>query len=255
VKRVRILIMENDPLLSSGLNHLLNQYGYEVSGICTTADGAVLMAKEVQPDLIIADINLDGEKTGIDAVHQIKKDLRDLMVIYLTVEDDRHIFDQAGETFPDNYIIKPYSKRGVIYAIYNAIRNFKRRASQPPLPSGQSIAGNHLFIKGNQHRNMNIYSRIEIDHVLYIEADGAYCKIHMDDKTQHHLSMTTKDLEHQLNGTSIVRVHRSYLVNLNKVIEISKEDRLLYFGKDKKVSYSRERTAELGSWFHFLERL
>ena len=103
----RILIVEDEIISAMLLKKELQTAGYDiVSVVCNGAD-AIAVSLVKQPDLILMDIYLSDNVTGIDAAKEIHK-LADIPVIYLTASDDPLTFKTACETEFACYINKPY---------------------------------------------------------------------------------------------------------------------------------------------------
>lgn len=101
-----ILIVEDESILALGMECSLEEFGYEVSGIETTYHSAIDHARAYQPDLILMDINLKGEKTGIDAAKHIWKECK-IPIVFLTSYSDDKTIKNAIECEPYAYLIKP----------------------------------------------------------------------------------------------------------------------------------------------------
>jgi len=101
-----ILIVEDESILALGMECSLEEFGYEVSGIETNYNSAIKHAKDYHPDLIIMDINLKGEKTGIDAAKYIWNEFQ-IPIIFLTSYSDDKTIKNAMNSEPYAYLIKP----------------------------------------------------------------------------------------------------------------------------------------------------
>ena len=108
MSRYRILIVEDESIIAKDLSRLLDEEGYEVVGISDTGEGAVKLALETAPDLVLVDIRLKGTMDGIEAADKIKK-LQGSAIVYLTAHSDRALFDRAKQTGPERYLCKPVS--------------------------------------------------------------------------------------------------------------------------------------------------
>lgn len=106
----KVLIVEDEFLVSADLKHHLESMDYEVIGIASTGIDAIRIAEEKFPDIILMDIILKGDMDGIDAAKQIYE-CCDIPVIYLTGNYDNHIIERAKLTQPYGYIIKPFSPK------------------------------------------------------------------------------------------------------------------------------------------------
>ena len=112
----KILIVEDENIIAKDISKTVERLGYSVVGTARTGKNAIEKAKELQPNLILMDIMLEGEMNGIEASKQILTFL-DVPIIYLTALTDEETLNKAKITEPFGYIIKPYDKR----ALHNAI--------------------------------------------------------------------------------------------------------------------------------------
>ena len=116
----RILVVEDEGLVSLDIKENLEELGYEVSAVAATGSEAIRMATESFPDLILMDIHLAGEIDGIEAANQIRETLP-VPVIYLTAyADDEHL-QRAAESDPYGYLLKPFHRRALYAAIETAL--------------------------------------------------------------------------------------------------------------------------------------
>jgi len=106
---VKILIVEDEAIVAVNVKSILAEFGYETVGISVTADDAVKMAEELKPDIILMDIKLRGEKTGVDAAREIRKK-SDITIIFLTAYSDIELLKNAEDTGPVAYMVKPLQK-------------------------------------------------------------------------------------------------------------------------------------------------
>lgn len=109
MKNVRILIVEDEYLTGIDIKHCLVAQGYEVIGIADTGIASIRMAEELTPDLILMDIILKGEMTGIEAALQIHHDYR-IPVIFLTAHSDDATVEKAVISEPFGFLIKPFDE-------------------------------------------------------------------------------------------------------------------------------------------------
>jgi len=117
----RILIVEDDRLIAEDLCNQLEELGYEVTGICHSAEEATQRALQEQPDLIIMDILLDGETTGVEARDVIQKGCR-IPVVFLTGLS-AHQIQNVSVKDPCNYLPKPFTKEELRNCIDDALNH------------------------------------------------------------------------------------------------------------------------------------
>ncbi|WP_051294943.1 HD domain-containing phosphohydrolase [Maridesulfovibrio bastinii] len=119
-KRNNILIVEDEAIVSLDIKGRLSVLGYTVLDIVKTGELAVERTLELEPDLVLMDIMLDGEMDGIDAATEILKKA-DIPIIYLTAYADEKTLERAKVTEPFGYIIKPFEDRELNLAIEMAL--------------------------------------------------------------------------------------------------------------------------------------
>ena len=117
----RILIVEDEMVISMELAATLRRLGYDVAGQVTTGEDAISKAGSTDPDLILMDIRLQGNIDGIEAAGRIR-DEYDIPVIFLTAHSDEHTLERAISTQPSGYLIKPIRDRELYSTIELALR-------------------------------------------------------------------------------------------------------------------------------------
>lgn len=124
----RILIVEDEAIVSLDIKGRLSALGYIVLGIVKTGELAVQKTIELDPDLVLMDIMLDGQMDGIDAASVILKE-SDTPIIYLTAYADEKTLERAKVTEPFGYIIKPFEDRELNLAIEMALYKHQAEAA------------------------------------------------------------------------------------------------------------------------------
>jgi len=112
----RILIVDDDVIISMRLEELLGSMGYDVVGVASSGKEGVEMAKKLHPDLILMDIVMPGEMDGIDAAEKIREDL-DIPVIFVTGHAKDQLIERAKVAEPYGYILKPFQENQIKAAI------------------------------------------------------------------------------------------------------------------------------------------
>ncbi len=119
--KVKILVVEDVVNLATVLKSRLESYGYEICDVASTGPKAIDLAIHHRPDLILMDIMLEGDMNGIEAAECIQVQL-DVPIIYLSCLNDEKVIDQAIETNPYGYILKPYDGAELRFGIENALK-------------------------------------------------------------------------------------------------------------------------------------
>ncbi|MDD1685502.1 response regulator [Methanoregula sp.] len=131
----RILIVEDDEIISNLITTMLERRGYSVVGKIDSGEGAILKAAELEPDLVLMDITLKGQMDGVAAAQFIFQ-LFHMPIVFLTAHCDDTLLERAKNAQPLGYILKPFSDKdlssNVELALYNhGIR--KKYFDVPPI--------------------------------------------------------------------------------------------------------------------------
>ena len=123
----QILIVEDDAVIAVHLEQILHQRGYRVAGIFASGEEAVMYVKTLKPDVILMDIHLRGQMSGVEASMQIRAEW-DIPVVFLTAYADDKILNQALFSQPYGYLTKPVREKELVAAIEVAL--FKHQADR-----------------------------------------------------------------------------------------------------------------------------
>ena len=116
--RARVLIIEDEPIIAMDIETLVRDLGHEVTGVAVTRDEAVALAMEDRPGLVLADIQLADDSSGIDAVKDILAEF-EVPVIFITAFPERLLTGERPE--PTFLITKPFQPETVKAAIGQAL--------------------------------------------------------------------------------------------------------------------------------------
>lgn len=140
----RVLIVEDERIIVLDLTDRLSRFGCEVIGSCASADEAIEFAHRESPDLVLMDVMLSGERDGIDAAIELRRDLC-IPVVFLTAYSDDRVLERAKQAEPYGFIIKPFKERELYSVIelatYKAQMEKRLRSHQRLLDSILSTIG------------------------------------------------------------------------------------------------------------------
>ena len=204
---VKVLVVEDEVIVSEEIRQSLLIAGFNVVGTARSAEKALILSKEHHPDVVICDINLDGEMDGIELATRLKQN-KELTIIFLSAFDDQGFLERASAVDPEAYLVKPFEPKNLIVAINMAFR--KMTASSIEDEDAYFIK-DRIFIKEG-HR----FVKLMVSEVTHVEAVGSYCDIFTKER-KITLSVNLKHFSSKLDNSQFVRVHRSYLVNLKAV--------------------------------------
>lgn len=237
-KKSKILIVEDEMIIAADLSIQLTKLGYEVIGIQTRAEDSLKTLEENKPDVILMDIILSGEMNGITAAQEILK-RHQIPVIFLTSNVDDATFQQAKTAKPYAFISKPFRKDDLARAIEITLERIDTERSATGDQSAEvSTMEDRLFI-----RYKDQLVKVVIQDILFLEADRNYCKLISKDQ-EYMLSIPLGKIEGQLHPDLFLRVHRSFIVNLNQIETIHEHYEFLTI-RDHTIPISRRLRDEV----------
>ncbi|HNP19206.1 MAG TPA: response regulator [Fulvivirga sp.] len=208
-----VLIVEDEPLIADDLLYHLEDMGIESVDVALKYDEARKKITENAFDLALLDVNLSGERDGIDLAHFINRQ-QPVPFIFVTSYYDSNTLNRAKQTNPWAYILKPFDKREVTINVEMAFHKIALLASQRP---------ERFFVKDKDG-----LLPVNPDDIHYVEAFDNYAKVFTEDQS-YIISHTLKSVEDKLIPYGFDRVHKSYLINFSKISRIS--EGYVFFGE------------------------
>ena len=201
---LKTLVIDDEPLAQNIIRKYAEDIkSIEIKGFCNDALEAMLILENQAIDLIFLDINMP-KLSGIEFL----KTLKNPPLIILTTA----YTDYAMEGYELNvldYLVKPFSFVRFLKAVQKAEQQIQLSKKTKEIEKPESI-----FIKSNKKS----YQVRFID-IVYIEGLGDYIKIHTE-KTHLITNLTMKKMEELLPENEFYRIHKSYIVNLKKIVAI-----------------------------------
>ncbi|MCR4033924.1 MULTISPECIES: LytR/AlgR family response regulator transcription factor [Flavobacterium] len=199
---IKAIALDDEPLALEILQSLCETIDYiELRKTFTKSDEAFKYLKKYPVDLLFLDINMPS----ISGLDFYKKLPHKTMVIFTTAYSE---FAVEGFTLSaTDYLLKPISLARFQQATEKAYSQWKLQ--------NQNIEQQYLFIRADYSLNKILFSDI-----LYIEGLDDYLKIHIRDQKTVVARMTLKAILQKLPETEFIRVHRSFIVPISKVLKI-----------------------------------
>jgi two-component system, response regulator PdtaR len=133
---LRILIVDDDPIIPHLISTMLQKKGYVIAGIVTTGEEAVIKSAELSPDLVIMDVNLSGLMDGMDAAHYIFQ-LFHLPILFITGISEEERLERVKCSRPYGIVFKPFTAIEISTSVDLAIYNHTNRTGDPDrFPAG-----------------------------------------------------------------------------------------------------------------------
>jgi DNA-binding LytR/AlgR family response regulator len=212
---IKILLVEDEAIIAERLYADLLDFGYDVVEPCLSPAEAMEMIETEKPDLILLDINLKAEMTGIQLGEWINEKYK-LPFIFITANTDVATVAEATKVKPAGFLSKPIQLKSLIGTIQVAIYNHQNNKLQIVIDA----TAKYYFIKSG-----NNYHRIEWAKVMYIESDKKYALVHEEiGKAPYVLRISLETLSQQLAAFHFVRIHKSFLVNISLLKTFTSSD-------------------------------
>jgi two-component system LytT family response regulator len=220
---IRVLIVDDEPLARRGIIIRLAEHSdMEVIGECGSGEEAIRSIAEMKPDLVFMDVQMPG-LNGIDVLRSIPHSLV-RAVVFLTAYDEHAL--EAFEVHAIDYLLKPINELRLSAAL-DQVRRILKLEQQADLCNRMEKLLDFYDRRGNSEQPIQqLVVRsgaqvmfIEADQIDWIEAVGDYAGIHVGPKL-HLLRETLNSLESRLDKTRFIRIHRSSIVQLNRIVRI-----------------------------------
>lgn len=219
---IKCIIVDDEPLAVAQLEKYVERIPFmENVGSCSSAAEAMDILSNSNVDVMFVDISMPD----INGVQLVRSLSHPPMVVFTTAFSEYAI--DGFKLDAVDYLLKPIGFEDFLKAANKIHRNYTMAlASQPMTPEqGEGMCHDCLYVKSD-YRML----RVPIDSIKYIESMSEYVRIFLDGNTKPVVSLLSmKKIEEALPKDSFMRVHRSYLVNLDKIKEISKM-RIVYDG-------------------------
>ncbi len=211
--QVKILIVEDEMVIGANLSMQISDLGYDVCGLLPRGEDAISHVDNDPPDIIILDIQLKGKLDGIETAEVIRE-RHDTPIIFLTSNSDDYHFNRSKHVRPKAFISKPYKKLDLKRAIELTVTDSEVSELRSAQPS-ETVLEDRIFV-----RHHDKLSPVLLEDIYHIEADRNYSHIHTRGQT-YVMVGTLKAIEEKLVNPHFLRVHRSYIINLQHVGEVA----------------------------------
>ncbi len=219
MSKTNVLVVEDESIVSKDIQYSLKKLGYNVVGAAATGEKAVELAGELQPDIILMDIMLKGDITGIEASAEIKEKFH-IPIIFLTAYADENTLAKAKVTEPYAYIIKPFKEidlhTSIEMALYKHGKELEILKERDMLYSvvENKESTDFIFVKSKSR-----LIKLNTKDIYFIEALKDYVVINAA-SARYTIHSTMKDIEDKMPSDSFLRVHRSYIIRIDKIAQI-----------------------------------
>lgn len=224
-------------IIADDMQSMLEEIGYEIVDNVIVYEQAEEVLRTQQVDLVLIDIILASDKTGIDLGKHIRENY-DIPFIFVTSNSDRATVENAKTVKPNGYLVKPFEQQDLYTSIEIALSNFSYSGksggpsySQEEAPMSNAVLKDSIFVK-KQH----LYYRIQFSDIRFIKADNVYLEVNTVDK-KFLVRSPLKDYLEKLPKNKFYRAHKSYIVNVDHIDAINSKDIMI---KDTLIPISKD---------------
>lgn len=219
---MKVIIIEDEKIASDLLQQMLLEIDatIEIADRCYDLSSGVKSIKKQEPELVFLDVELPVY-SGLQLLDFFNEDDINFKIIFTTASNQHAI--QAFEMSAIDYVLKPIQPD----KLKQAINKYKEQAS---FKSHENLSALTQNIQTPNIKKIVIpvaagFEILNINDIIYIKAEGSYTKIYLSNSISYTMSKNLKYFESVFEtNTAFVRIHRSYLVNINFITRIIKND-------------------------------
>jgi two-component system LytT family response regulator len=266
MQKLRTIIVDDEPLALKLLRTVLSEIAdIEIVAECSNGKQAVEAATELEPELIFLDIQMPG-MNGFDVIKSLQTDIMP-MVVFVTAYDQYAV--DAFDLHAVDYVLKPLDSERIARSVERAIDRLKndvdRSFKSPLIGAIEEISERASKEKTDESvnnlpdgmkrkllvRDSGVVKVIPFDDIDWVDAAGDYMCVHAVGET-HVIRSTLRDLMTKLDDNLFVRIHRSTIVNIERVVSVTplqKGGSLLHLTQGESLKVSRNYRDSIRKFF------
>jgi len=266
MQKLRTIIVDDEPLALKLLRTVLSEISdIEIVAECSNGKQAVEAATELEPELIFLDIQMPG-MNGFDVIKSLQTDIMP-MVVFVTAYDQYAV--DAFDLHAVDYVLKPLDSERIARSVERAIDRLKndvdRSFKSPLIGAIEEISERASKEKTDESvnnlpdgmkrkllvRDSGVVKVIPFDDIDWVDAAGDYMCVHAVGET-HVIRSTLRDLMTKLDDNLFVRIHRSTIVNVERVVSVTplqKGGSLLHLTQGESLKVSRNYRDSIRKFF------
>jgi len=242
--RLRVAIVDDEALARSVLREYLTASAdVDIVAECQNGFEAVKVVSELHPDLLFLDVQMPK----LDGFEVLELVGRDVAVVFTTAYDQYAL--RAFDVHAVDYLLKPFSAERLAEALTRArerLQRGERLATQEIVSAARAHAGHAGRVLVRDGSRVHVLSMEKID---YVQAQDDYVSFRCDGK-DYLKDQTLAQAEAALDPAKFVRIHRSYVLNLDRLARVEtdeRENRLAVLSDGRKLPVSRAGYARLSA--------
>ena len=266
MQKLRTIIVDDEPLALKLLRTVLSEISdVEIVAECSNGKQAVEAATQLEPELIFLDIQMPG-MNGFDVIKSLQTEIMP-MVVFVTAYDQYAV--DAFDLHAVDYVLKPLDSERIARSVERAIDRLKNdvdRSFKSPLIGAIEEISERASKEKNVEpannlpdgmkrkllvRDSGVVKVIPFDDIDWVDAAGDYMCVHAVGET-HVIRSTLRDLMTKLDDNLFVRIHRSTIVNVERVVSVTplqKGGSLLHLTQGESLKVSRNYRDSIRKFF------
>lgn len=220
---IQILIVEDEPIIADDLQFILEEMGYTKVFTSYNGEDAITFLNNNSVDLVLLDINLGKVIDGVQVAEYLQEN-HQIPYIFLTSLSDDTTIERVKNTNPSGYMVKPIDEKALKVNIELALNDYQTKEKN-----------NHQYGDTYYVKDKIRMTKVHVSDIICLEGSSNYTIIYTTNK-KFIVSQTMKKVMTSLDPEVFFRIHKSFIVNMNKIEYI--EDSQVVIG-DKKLAISR----------------
>jgi DNA-binding LytR/AlgR family response regulator len=213
---VKIGVVEDEMIIATSIVATLKKLNYNVATPASGYADALEMIEKEQPHLLLLDINLGGQKDGIDVAEFVRANYQ-IPIIFLTANSDTKTVQRAKTVNPNAYLLKPFTKDDLFASIEIAISNFYENADRNSKKENLIVKSGYDFVN------------IKFEKILFIQSNDNYVSIQLTEEKPLIVRSTLSEMLEKLPLNEFTRINRSVIIN-HSFIQKIKPDQIMVAG-------------------------
>jgi len=205
MKNIKALIVEDEILIAETIKLFLEERGHAVVGIAISYEEAIELLSKTNPDIVLLDIRLYGEKSGIDLARYLLASEKKVPYIIVSSQYESKIIEEAMYAGASGYLTKPISKESLWSTIELSVLKQEDETAQ------------ETFIDLKMGYESQ---RIRLSDIIYIKSDHVYVEV-VCAASKYFCRYTLKEILAKIKQPYFLQCHRSFIVNTKKVEKYS----------------------------------
>lgn len=237
---IKVMLIDDEPEIRRILHKMVErQADYQVVSENGDFAGAMVDFAKYRPDVVFMDIDLKGE-SGLECARVLTELDPRLKIIFATAHSE--YMANAFEIYAFDYLVKPFNMERVVKTLdrlrSSIIQENSVKDSVPDRVVKPERYKNKLFIKGKEQAFL-----LDMEEIILVERLEGYTSI-VTAKERYRTSISLSDIEEKLNTGEFMRCHKSYIINISKIVRIEPYGRWTYVVKFKDTDATALMTAQ-----------